>query len=101
MGHATQHQGDLVKQTMETLQNIDAVRNRVCHEGSESRGEKWSEGLLKVFVRQQEDLHAVRKALDGYEYGNGPILYVLGEMCRKELLVEIEGMWNLAFLSHE
>jgi hypothetical protein len=28
-------------------------------------------------------------------------LYVLGEMCRKELLVEIEGIWNLVFLHRE
>ena len=101
VGHATQHQGDPAKQTLETLSNIDAVLNRVRHEGSELWGAKCSEGLLKVFVRNQEDLCAVREVLEGHEQGKGHILYVLGEMCRKELLVEIEGIWNLAFLPHE
>ena len=101
VGHATQHQGDPVQQTLETLSNIEAVLNRVCHEGLELWGGKFPEGLLKVFVRNQEDLHAVRDALEGHEHGKGPILYVSGEMCRKELLVEIEGLWNLTVLSHE
>jgi chorismate lyase/3-hydroxybenzoate synthase len=101
VGHATQHHGDPVKQTLETLSNIDAVLNRVRHEGPELWGAQYSEGPLKVFVRNREDLCGVREVLEGHEYGKGPILYVLGEMCRKELLVEIEGIWNLAFLHHE
>ena len=98
VGHATQHQGDPAKQTLETLSNIDAVLNRVRNQGQESWGTTSSEGLLKVFVRKQEDLPSVREVLEGHEHGKAPILYVLGEMCRKELLVEIEGMWNLPFL---
>jgi chorismate lyase/3-hydroxybenzoate synthase len=101
VGHATQHHGDPVKQTLETLSNIDAVLNRVRHEGPELCGAKCSEGPLKVFVRNREDLRGVREVLEGYEHGKGPILYVLGEMCRKELLVEIEGIWNLVFLHRE
>jgi len=95
VGHATQHQGDPVKQTLETLSNIEAILNRVRHESQKSWDAKFPEGILKVFVRNQADLHAVREVLDGHEYGKATILYVLGEMCRKELLVEIEGMWNL------
>lgn len=100
VGHATQHQGDPAKQTLETLSNIEAVLNRVCDESQESCEANFSEGLLKVFVRNREDLHAVREALEGHEYGEGPILYVLGDMCRKELLVEIEGMWHLSLMPH-
>jgi len=98
VGHATQHQGDPAKQTLETLTNIDAVLNRVRQEGQESWGAISSDGLLKVFVRNPKDLLTVREIVDAYEHGKGPILYVLGEMCRKELLVEIEGMWNLPLL---
>jgi chorismate lyase/3-hydroxybenzoate synthase len=97
VGHTTQHQGDPAKQTVETLSNIDALLNRVCCECPELLPAEPSEGLLKVFVRNQADLHSVREALEGHEYGRSPILYVRGEMCRKELLVEIEAMWNLPF----
>ncbi len=101
VGHATQHQGDPTKQTLETLSNIDSVLNRVCNACQKSWRLKSPEGLLKVFVRNQQDLPAVREVLERHEHGQGSILYVLGEMCRKELLVEIEGMWNLAFLPYE
>jgi len=101
VGHATQHQGDPAKQTLETLSNIDAVLNRVRRECPEFSPRELSEGLLKVFVRNQADVHTVREVLECHEYGKVPILFVLGEMCRKDLLVEVEGMWTLAFLSHE
>lgn len=101
VGHATQHHGDPAKQTLETLSNIDAVLNRVCHDSQDAWGTKFSEGLLKVFVRHENDFPAVREVLETHKHGKRPILYVLGEMCRKELLVEIEGMWSLDFLSNE
>ena len=101
VGHATRHHSDPAKQTVETLSNIDAILNRVCHEGQEVRGIETPEGLLKVFVRHQKYFPAVREVLEAHELGKGPKLYVLGEMCRKELLVEIEGMWSLPFLSKE
>jgi chorismate lyase/3-hydroxybenzoate synthase len=100
VGHATQHQGDPAKQTLETLSNIDAILNRVCWECPELLPAEPSEGLLKIFVRNQADLHSVREALEGHEYSQGPILYVQGEMCRKALLVEIEGMWHLSLMPH-
>ena len=100
VGHATQHQGDPANQTLETLSNIDAVLDRVRNDSQESWGKVFSKGLLKVFVRHRKDLPAVRGVLESHEYGKASILYVSGEMCRNELLVEIEGMWNVTFLSH-
>lgn len=100
VGHATQHEGDPTKQTVETLSNIDAILNRVGCEYPELLPAEPSEGLLKVFVRNQTDLHSVRDTLEGHEYGQGPVLYVRGEMCRKPLLVEIEGSWHLPLMPH-
>lgn len=95
VGHATQHHGDSTKQTLETLSNIDAILNRVRSEILEFGHVESSEGFLKVFVRNRADLPKIREALNCYELAKQPIFYVLGEMCRKELLVEIEGIWNL------
>ncbi len=100
VGHTTQHHGDPTKQVVETLSNIDAILNRVCCECPELLPTEPSEGLLKVFVRNQADLHSVREALEGHECGRGPILYARGEMCREALLVEIEGMWHLSLMPH-
>ena len=101
VGHATQHPNDPTKQTVETLSNIDAVLSRVGREYQELLPVDPSEGLLKVFVRHQEDFRAVRKVLGDREQGRNPILYVQGKMCRKELLVEIEGIWNLSLAPDE
>lgn len=98
VGHATQHQDDPAEQTVETLSNIHAVLNRAQNEGQESWGTEYSEGLMKVFVRHEKDLSAVCGVLEDHILGKASILYVLGEMCRKDLLVEIEGMWNLSLL---
>ena len=101
VGHATKHHDDPIKQTEEALSNIEAILSRVRSECPELLTAELSKGLLKVFVRNQADLHAVRKVLGCQEKGRDPILYVQGEMCRKELLVEIEGIWNLSFTPHE
>lgn len=101
VGYATQHHGDPTKQTLETLSNIDALLDRVHSEYPELLLAKPSEGWLKVFVRNQADFPSIHEVLGGDEHALAPILYVLGEMCRKELLVEIEGMWNLSIMPNE
>ena len=96
VGHATQHHDDPAEQTVETLSNIHALLDRAQHEGQELWGTEYSEGLMKVFVRHEKDLPAIYGVLEGHALGKASILYVLGEMCRKDLLVEIEGIWNLS-----
>ena len=95
VGHATQHHGDPTKQTLETLSNIEAILHRIRTEYPEVEPGLSNEGFLKVFIRNQRDVQVVRQILEGHRLGQSSILYVQGEMCRKELLVEIEGMWNL------
>ncbi len=95
VGHATQHHGDPTKQTLETLSNIEAILARVRRKNSELWDEAVSQGILKVFVRDPADFQAVSQTIEKHELGQGSILYVQGEMCRKDLLVEIEGVWSL------
>ncbi len=96
VGHATQHHGEPAKQTLETLCNIETILKRVRDEYPELENGELTQRLLKVFVRNQEDVTSVRQMLEGQELGQGPILYVQAHMCRKELLVEIEGIWSVA-----
>lgn len=99
VGHATKHDSAPTKQTRETLANIEAILSRVQGDFQEFSQLEPALGLLKVFVRNQADFPAVREVLESYAPAQRPILYVLGEMCRKELLVEIEGMWSVPLLS--
>jgi chorismate lyase / 3-hydroxybenzoate synthase len=89
VGHETIHQGDVVAQTRETIANIDALldeANRVVG------AERYSlESLkLKVYVRQPRDLDAIRLALAASLKPAAPIVYLQADVCREELLVEIE-----------
>jgi hypothetical protein len=35
-------------------------------------------------------LHAIKKTFKSY-YGNLPVVYIIADICREDLLVEIEG----------
>jgi chorismate lyase / 3-hydroxybenzoate synthase len=89
VGSETMHHGDADAQTRETLANIEALigeANRVvgCRRYS-------LEGLkLKVYVRQPRDLAAIKGALADSLGTAVPIVYLQADVCREELLVEIE-----------
>ena len=48
-------------------------------------------GLARVYVKRPEDFPAVR-AVCRRRLGTVPTTYVIADICRKELLVEIEGV---------
>lgn len=88
VGYETTHGGDAAAQTRETLANIEAVldeANRVV--GSE----RYSLDALKfkVYVRRPADLDAVRSVLAPVRPA-APIVYLQADICREDLLVEIE-----------
>ena len=89
VGHETIHQGDVGAQTRETMANIIALldeANRVVGSARYSL-----DGLkFKVYVRQPSDLRAIEEALSGSLRSSTPIVYLRADVCREDLLVEIE-----------
>ena len=89
VGHETIHQGDVTAQTRETLANIDALldeANRVVGSSHYSL-----EGLkFKVYVRRASDLPAIDTALTAMVPASASIVYLRADVCREDLLVEIE-----------
>jgi chorismate lyase / 3-hydroxybenzoate synthase len=89
VGHETIHHGDVLAQTRETLANINALldeANRVV--GSENYS---LDGLkFKVYVRQPSDLGAIESALSAALHASTSIVYLQADVCREDLLVEIE-----------
>jgi chorismate lyase / 3-hydroxybenzoate synthase len=89
VGHETIHQGDVAAQTHETMANINAL----LHEANRVVGSaRYSlDGLkFKVYVRQPSDLGAIEGALAGSLRSSTPIVYLQADVCREDLLVEIE-----------
>jgi enamine deaminase RidA (YjgF/YER057c/UK114 family) len=89
VGHETIHRGDVDAQTRETMANINALldeANRVVGPARYSL-----DGLkFKVYVRRPSDLGAIEGILSRLLRPSTPIVYLQADVCREDLLVEIE-----------
>ncbi len=94
VNHETRHVGDAPGQLAETLRNIRAL---LAH-ASEVTGKDFQaasvETILKVYITHDRHLSLVQQAL-AQEFGERvPFLYLNADLCRRELLVEIEGIFK-------
>ena len=97
VGHRSLHVGDIAAQTRETLTNIEALleeANRVAG-GAHFR---LSNLACKVYVRRAADLPLIRAQLNCALGEAARVIYLQADICRQDLLVEIEaaGMCPLA-----
>jgi enamine deaminase RidA (YjgF/YER057c/UK114 family) len=89
VGHETIHQGDVGAQTRETMANISALLDEVNRVVGAARYRL--DGLkFKVYVREPADLGAIEGALSRSLPSSIPIVYLQADVCREDLLVEIE-----------
>ncbi len=91
VGHRTAHADDVIAQTRETVTNIRALvgeANRVL------RADLFVPERLqyKVYVRHPADLAAVAAEFNAAVHPAAPVVYLNGEVCRSDLLVEIEAV---------
>ena len=90
VGHRSCHPGDLAAQLHETLTNLDALACAAGMDGRWRRGE--TAPLLKVFLRDPAGLETVAMALERWSHDRARVLFLHGEICREELVIEIEGV---------
>jgi enamine deaminase RidA (YjgF/YER057c/UK114 family) len=89
VGHETIHRGDVGAQTRETMANISALLDEVNRVVGAARYRL--DGLkFKVYVREPDDLGAIEWALSRTLPSSIPIVYLQADVCREDLLVEIE-----------
>lgn len=87
VGNASMHAGDVVAQTRETLRNM-----RMLVHGDEHRPLGSRIAATKVYLRHAADFETVRGILDDELGTAARVLYLRADICRPELLVEIEGI---------
>ncbi len=88
-GHLSQHEGDAGAQAGETIVNLRSVMDEArAHGRMDVRQD--TDLQFKVYLRQPE-YHAVAQAQLRKAFGPGPsIVYLQADICRPELLLEIE-----------
>jgi chorismate lyase / 3-hydroxybenzoate synthase len=91
VGHESIHGGDVEAQTRETLVNISALvaeANRIVGAPRYSPQDL----MLKVYVRNASDLPAVKATLAERLGTVAGIVFLQADVCREDLLVEIEAV---------
>ncbi len=89
VGHRSLHPGDVAAQTRETLSNIEAL---VAEANRLQRGVRFSmaELVYKVYVRRPADLPVIQAELAAAPGASAQTIYLQADVCRQDLLVEIE-----------
>ncbi len=90
VGHASVHPGDLDAQLGETLRNIDSLIGVARQQRPALPSALGSHSLVKVYVRNREDMPRVEARLRERLAPETPLLLLHAEVCRRELLVEID-----------
>lgn len=92
IGQETVGIGDIEKQTIVTIENIkklsDPARISELVSRPHDPGEKY--GLLRTYVKRQSDFGVVRQICEKF-FPQIPVSYVEADICRDDLLIEIEG----------
>ncbi len=90
----TRHVGDVEGQTRQTLDNIEALisKDNLRQHGMPGLGAALDGlALVRVYIKRQED-YAKTRAVCEARLGEVPTIYAVADVCRPELLVEIEGI---------
>lgn len=86
VGHQSMHPGDLDGQLQETWRNLESLRTTAGAEQVLA---------LRVYIRHAEHYQQVRRFVADAVAASTPVLYLHADICREELLVEIEGVYAL------
>jgi len=92
VGHTSRHAGRPDEQTRESVHNLQAVLKQAASMAGADTFGMTGHAMYKVYVRDCRDLGAIRSMLERSPLPFHHPLFLQGDLCRKELLVEIEGL---------
>ena len=87
VGHASRH-SDLIAQLDETLVNLAAL----LAEAGRRAATPLQPALLRVYVRPDYDPAPLRERINQAFGRAAPMMFLQADICRQELLIEIEGL---------
>ena len=92
LGHSTQYSGDINRQTEVCFSNIEHLLSTAINENQFPKISLQEFTQFKVYVKYPDDLHTVKTHLHQLLGVDAPIYFLQGDMCRSDLLVEIEAL---------
>ena len=106
VGHKSYHKDDPLQQMHEIHRNLDSLLDHCGFFLDSNAGKVDPEDVLitKTYLRDAELLPLVREKMEERLGGGQSSLYLVGDICREELLLEVEGVWvknNSAHVSEE
>jgi chorismate lyase / 3-hydroxybenzoate synthase len=96
VGYQSYHKDNLLLQLQETHENLDSLLNhsRCILSGYTEKDEINDASLIKTYMRNVESFPLVKKVIEERLAGAQSKLYLVGDICRSELVLEIEGVWS-------
>ena len=91
VGHQSLHMGDLAGQLTVTAENLKSLCDHITTRSG--RNHSPAPSLLKAYLRNPEQLGVVEKFLANH-FNDCPAVIVQGDICRQELLVEIDAIFT-------
>jgi len=89
VGEHTQGIDNPAEQTKVTIRNIQQLYSKkVLEDVNGFLQPKY--GYARVYIKKPEDFASIQRMCKKY-YGDLPVVYIIADICRDELLVEIEG----------
>ena len=94
VGHESMHPGDTIAQLDETLRNLDSICDVISQsDNGEPRLVLDDRSVLRVYLRNPDDYPFVLEKLhERLGPTDGQIAFLHGSICRRELLLEIDGI---------
>lgn len=84
IGHKTVAAGDLESQLSTTFENLKTIATSV------GAWKEWDGAITRIYIRNQSDYDAIREQVEGSFLKNTQRVYIEADICRSDLLVEIE-----------
>lgn len=94
VGHETRHVDDVGAQLNESLNNVETLVVHANHRHRTQLNAQDDLLCMKVYVRHRRDVPHIQRVLAARLPSTTPRILLLGEMCRTDLLVEIEALYQ-------
>ncbi len=90
VGERTVGVGDAAEQTEITINNIQQLYSQEILDELSGGTLNPKYGHARVYLKNRKDFAIIKKTFKSH-FGNLPVVYIIADICRKDLLVEIEG----------